>query len=112
MRDNDSLFLENLYQEGILDRLKGQGAGIKQGAGTLLKNFGGRLTGDVGDRPSARSEYAKAQQGSLLKSFVQKVQKEIVDFKNDLKIFKVDSNPETLQKDFPIIAQRLSEIET
>lgn len=111
MRNNDDLLLENLYQEGIWDRLKGQGSGIKQGAGTLLKNIGGKLTGDTGDRPSARSEYAKAQQGSLLKSFVQKVQKEIVDFKNDLKIFKVDANPDTLQKNFPIIAQRLKEIE-
>lgn len=110
MRNNDDLLLENLYQEGIWDRLKGQGAGIKQGAGTLMKNIGGKLTGDTGDRPSARTEYAKAQQGSLLKSFVQKVQKEIADFNNDLKLFKVDPNPDTLQKDFPIIAQRLEEI--
>jgi hypothetical protein len=111
MRNNDDLLLEQLYQEGIWDRLKGQGAGIKQGAGTLMKNIGGKLTGDTADRPSARTEYAKAQQGSLLKSFVQKVQQEIADFKNDLKLFKVDPNPDTLQKDFPIIAQRLKEIE-
>jgi hypothetical protein len=110
MRNNDNLLLENLYQEGIWDRLKGQGAGIKQGAGTLMKNIGGKLTGDTGDRPSARTEYAKAQQSSLLKSFIQKVQKEIADFNNDLKLFKVDPNPDTLQKDFPIIAQRLEEI--
>jgi excisionase family DNA binding protein len=111
MKNNDDLVLEQLYQEGIWDRLKGQGAGIKQGAGTILKNVGGKLTGDKGERPSARAEYAKAQQSSLLKSFTQKVQKEIADFKEDLKVFKVDSNPDSLQKNFPIIAQRLKEIE-
>lgn len=111
MKNKDDLFLEQLYQEGIWDRLKGQGAGIKQGAGTVLKNIGGKLTGDTTDRPSARGEYAKAQQSSLLKSFVQKVQKEIADFKNDLKIFKVDSDPDSLEKNFPIISQRLKEIE-
>ena len=111
MKNKDDLFLEQLYQEGIWDRLKGQGAGIKQGAGTVLKNIGGKLTGDTNNRPSARGEYAKAQQSSLLKSFVQKVKKEIEDFKNDLKIFKVDSDPDSLERNFPIISQRLKEIE-
>jgi hypothetical protein len=111
MKNKDDLFLEQLYQEGIWDRLKGQGAGIKQGAGTVLKNIGGKLTGDTNNRPSARGEYAKAQQSSLLKSFVQKVKKEIEDFKNDLKIFKVDSDPDSLKRNFPIISQRLEEIE-
>ena len=111
MKNKDDLFLEQLYQEGIWDRLKGQGAGIKQGAGTVLKNIGGKLTGDTNNRPSARGEYAKAQQSSLLKSFVQKVKKEIEDFKNDLKVFKVDSNPDSLERNFPIISQRLKEIE-
>ena len=33
--------------------------------------------------------------------------KEIEDFKNDLKIFKVDSDPDSLERNFPIISQRL-----
>jgi hypothetical protein len=110
MKRNDDLFLEQLYQEGIWDRLKGQGAGIKQGAGTILKNVGGKLTGDTGPRPSARSEYAKAQQSSLLKSFLQKVNNEISDFKNDLKAFKVDPDPAELEKNWPTISQRLKDI--
>jgi hypothetical protein len=111
MKKKDVLLLENLYQEGILDRLKGQGSGIKTGAGTILKNIGSRLTGEKTPKQSAGKEYSKAQQTSLLQSFKKKVEKEIQDFNNDLKSFKVNPNPLELEKDFPIIAQRLKEID-
>jgi uncharacterized protein YjbJ (UPF0337 family) len=111
MKRKDEFILEQLYQENIWDRLKGQTSGLKQGAGTFVKNVGGKLSGDTGPRKSARAEYAKAQQTSLLNSFKKKVDNEINDFNNDLKSFKVDPNPNNLEKDFPIIAQRLKEIE-
>jgi len=111
MKKKDVLLLENLYQEGIIDRLKGQGSGIKTGAGTILKNIGSRFTGDKTPKQSAGKEYSKAQQTSLLQSFKKKVEKEIQDFNNDLKSFKVNPNPVELEKDFPIIAQRLKEID-
>ena len=111
MKKKDVLILENLYQEGIIDRLKGQGAGIKTGAGTILKNIGGSLTGDKTPKQSTGKEYSKAQQTSLLQSFKKKVEKEIQDFNNDLKSFKVNPDPVQLEKDFPIIAQRLKEID-
>jgi hypothetical protein len=111
MKNKDVLLLENLYQEGIIDRLKGQGAGIKTGAGTILKNIGSRFAGDKTPKQSAGKEYSKAQQTSLLQSFKKKVEKEIQDFNNDLKSFKVNPNPVELERDFPIIAQRLKEID-
>ena len=111
MKKKDVLILENLYQEGIIDRLKGQGSGIKTGAGTILKNIGSGLSGDKTPKQSAGKEYSKAQQTSLLQSFKKKVEREIQDFNNDLKSFKVNPDPVQLEKDFPIIAQRLKEID-
>lgn len=111
MKRKDDLLLESLYQEGIWDRLQGQGAGLKRGAGTLLQKAGAKIAGQEAPQKSARGEYAKAQQTSLLNSFKKKVDKEIADFNNDLKSFKVNPDPSQLEKDFPIIAQRLKEIE-
>jgi hypothetical protein len=111
MKKKDDFLLEQLYQEGILDRLRGQGAGLRQGAGTLLQKAGAKISGQQGPQKSARAEYAKAQQTSLLNTFKRKVDKEIADFNNDLKSFKVNPDPNVLEQDFPIIVQRLKEIE-
>jgi hypothetical protein len=117
MKNKDVLLLENLYQEGIIDRLKGQGAGIKTGASVLGQKFKDKTVSALGGTPQKRSgetagqAYSKAQQTSLLQSFKKKVEKEIQDFNNDLKSFKVNPDPVQLEKDFPIIAQRLKEID-
>ena len=113
----DNLILENLYQENIWDRLKGTGAGLKAGASTLGQNFKNKAISALGGTPttttsgSAGQSYAKAQQSSLLKSFQGKIKKEIEDFKNDLKTFKVDPDQENFSNNFPTIAQKLKELE-
>lgn len=111
MKRKDDLLLENLYQEGILDRLRGQGSGLLRGAGATLQKVGSKISGTESPKISARAEYAKAQQKSLLNSFKKKVESEINDFYNDLKSFKVDPDPNQLEKDFPVIAQKLKVIQ-
>jgi hypothetical protein len=111
MKRKDDLLLENLYQEGILDRLRGQGSGLVRGAGAALQKAGAKIAGRETPNISARSEYAKSQQKSLLNSFKKKVQKEIYDFYNDLREFKVDPDLNEVEKNFPIIAQRIKEVE-
>ena len=111
MKRKDDLLLENLYQEGIFDRVRGQGAGLVRGAGAALQKAGAKIAGRETPNISARSEYAKAQQKSLLNSFKKKVQKEIYDFYNDLREFKVDPDLNEVEKNFPIIAQRIKEVE-
>ena len=113
----DNLLLENLYQEGIWDRLKGQGAGIKAGASTLGQGLKNKAISALGGTPTkepsntAGQSYAKAQQSSLLKSFQSKIKKEIDDFKNDLKKFKVDPDEKDFSTTFPTIAQKLQELD-
>ncbi len=113
----DNLLLENLYQEGIWDRLKGQGAGIKAGASTLGQGLKNKAISALGGTPTkepsntAGQTYAKAQQSSLLKSFQSKIKKEIDDFKNDLKKFKVDPDEKDFSTTFPTIAQKLQELD-
>jgi len=111
MKRKDDFLLENLYQEGIFDRVRGQGAGLVRGAGAALQKAGAKIAGRETPNISARSEYAKAQQKSLLNSFKNKVQKEINDFYNDLREFKVDPDLNEVEKNFPIIAQRIKEVE-
>jgi hypothetical protein len=111
MKRKDDFLLENLYQEGIFDRVRGQGAGLVRGAGAALQKAGAKIAGKETPNISARSEYAKAQQKSLLNSFKNKVQKEINDFYNDLREFKVDPDLNEVEKNFPIIAQRIKEVE-
>jgi hypothetical protein len=111
MKRKDDFLLENLYQEGIFDRVRGQGAGLVRGAGAALQKAGAKIAGRETPNISARSEYTKAQQKSLLNSFKNKVQKEINDFYNDLREFKVDPDLNEVEKNFPIIAQRIKEVE-
>jgi hypothetical protein len=111
MKRKDDLLLEQLYQEGIIERLRGKGAALVKGAGAGLQKFGSKIAGTEAPKISARAEYAKAQQKSLLNSFKRKVESEIKDFYNDLKTFKVDPDPTQLEKDFPVIAQKLKVIQ-
>jgi len=93
MNSNDQRLLEEAYNqvnEGIWDRLKGMGSGIKAGAGVIGQNIKNKAITTLGGQAPQGSgnttgqAYAKAQQGSLLGSFVKKATKEIADFKNDL----------------------------
>jgi hypothetical protein len=94
MKSKDQLLLEEAYNqvnEGIWDRLKGMGSGIKAGAGTLTQNVKNKaITALGGQAPEGPQQttgqaYAKAQQTSLLNSFIKKATKEIADFQNDIK---------------------------
>ena len=111
MKRKDDLLLEQLYQEGIIDRLRGQGSGLGKMAGAGLQKLGAKLSGTEAPKISARGEYAKAQQKSLLNSFKKKVESEINDFYNDLKSFKVNPDPNQMEQDFPVIAQKLKLIQ-
>jgi hypothetical protein len=111
MKRKDDLLLEELYQEGIFDRVRGQGSGLLSGAGAALQKVGAKIAGTEAPKISARAEYAKAQQKSLLNSFKRKVESEINDFYNDLKSFKVNPDPNELEKDFPIIAKKIKVIQ-
>ena len=89
MKNKDDLILEQLYQEGILDRIGGQFKGVKAGSGQLLQNLGRKIYQKAGGEampPSSQTagqSYAKAQQKSLLDSFTKKTGKEIEDFKKE-----------------------------
>jgi hypothetical protein len=117
MKTKDDLLLEHLYQEGILDRLKGQYSGIKAGAKQGLQNIGKSLYQKMGGEgtdkpsPSAGQSYAKAQQSSLLQSFIKKTNKEIEDFKSDLLSMGVSGDPKEIIKTHPIIAQKIQQTE-
>jgi hypothetical protein len=97
-------------EEGIWDRLKGMGSGLKAGASVVGQNLKNKavtaLGGTVTASPSATTgqAYAKAQQGSLLNSFIKKSNKEIADFKNDL------SKMGITQSDADLRASGLTEI--
>jgi hypothetical protein len=94
MKSKDQLLLEEAYNqvnEGIWDRLKGMGSGIKAGTGALTQNVKNKaITALGGQAPQGPQQttgqaYAKAQQTSLLNSFIKKATKEIADFQNDIK---------------------------
>lgn len=118
MKNKDDLILEQLYQEGILDRLGGQFKGIKAGSGQLLQNLGRKIYQKAGGEgmpaPSQTTgqAYAKAQQKSLLNSFIKKTNNEIEDFRKDLLAMGVSGDPEEIKKTHPVIAQRLKQVES
>ena len=102
---------DRIYNEGIVDRLKGQasgiGAGLKQGAQNLAGKVASKLGADVktsGD--TAGGAYSNAQQQSLVNSFIQKAQKEINDFNND--VSKMGVNPD--EEQFPEIKSKLDSV--
>ena len=76
MKNKDDLILEQLYQEGILDRIGGQFKGVKAGSGQLLQNLSRKIYQKAGGEAmppasqTAGQSYAKAQQKSLLDSFL------------------------------------------
>jgi hypothetical protein len=99
MKSKDQQLLEEAYDnvnEGIWDRLKGQGAGIaaglKQGAQNLATGAANKLGANI--KPSGQSmgqAYAKSQQKSIFSSFLQKAKAEIADFEADIqKLGKAD----------------------
>ena len=118
MKSKDDLILEQLYQEGIIDRLGGQFKGVKAGGGQLLQNLGRKIYQKAGGEAmpaatqTAGQAYAKAQQTSLLNSFTKKANKEIEDFKSDLLALGVSGDPEEIKKTHPVIAQRIKQVES
>ena len=118
MKSKDDLVLEQLYQEGIIDRLSGQFKGVKAGTAQVLQNLGRKIYQKAGGEgmpePSqtAGQSYAKAQQKSLLNSFIKKTNNEIEDFKKDLLAMGVSGDPEEIKRTHPIIAQRLKQVES
>jgi hypothetical protein len=118
MKSKDDLILEQLYQEGILDRLGGQFKGVKAGGSQILQNLGRKIYQKAGgsEMPAATQTagqaYAKAQQKSLLDSFIKKTNNEIEDFKKDLLAMGVSGDPEEIKKTHPVIAQRIKQVES
>ena len=118
MKNKDDLILEQLYQEGILDRIGGQFKGVKAGSGQLLQNLSRKIYQKAGGEAmppasqTAGQSYAKAQQKSLLDSFIKKTGKEIEDFKKDLLAMGVSGDPEEIKKTHPSIAQRIKQVES
>ena len=111
-KQREAVLLEEAYtevNEGILTRLKGQGAGVvaglKQGAQNIATGVAGKLGAKV--TPSGKTmgqSYAKAQQKSIFASFMTSAEKEIKDFEADLlKLGKADLN--TLKASHPEIEQ-------
>lgn len=107
MKSADQRLLEEAYDrvnEGIWDRLKGMGSGIKAGTGALTQNVKNKaITALGGKAPEGAQQttgqaYAKAQQTSLLSSFIKKATKEIADFKNDLSKMGITQTDADLRK--------------
>lgn len=111
-KQRNAILLEQAYEsinEGMWDRLKGQGAGftagLKQGAQNIAAGVAGKFGATV--TPSGKTmgqAYAKSQQKSIFKSFIDKAKKEIADFEADIqKLGKADldalkaSHPEIKQ---------------
>ena len=99
MKSKDQLLLEEAYDnvnEGIWDRLKGQGAGIaaglKQGAQNLATGAANKLGANIKTSGQTMGQaYAKSQQKSIFSSFLQKAKAEIADFEADIqKLGKAD----------------------
>jgi hypothetical protein len=118
MKSKDDLILEQLYQEGILDRLGGQFKGVKAGGSQILQNLGRKIYQKAGGvaipaaAQTAGQAYAKAQQKSLLDSFIKKTSSEIEEFKKDLLAMGVSGDPEEIKKTHPVIAQRIKQVES
>lgn len=117
--NNDSRDLEIIYEqinEGIWDRLKGQGAGIKagfkQGVQNVAANVANKLGANVATSGQTMGQaYAKSQQKSIFNSFVQKAQKEIQEFEQDMiKLGKQDLN--ALKASHPEIEQLIKSYKT
>jgi hypothetical protein len=105
-----------IYNEGIWDRLKGQasgiGAGLRQGAQNLASKAAGALGADV--KPTGQGmggAYANAQQTSLLNSFINKAEREIADFKNDISKMGVNADIESIRQTHPQIATQIDQVE-
>lgn len=107
MKSADQRLLEEAYDkvnEGIWDRLKGMGSGIKAGARALTQNVKNKaITALGGKAPEGPQQttgqaYAKAQQTSLLNSFIKKATKEIADFKNDISKLGINQSDADLRK--------------
>jgi hypothetical protein len=104
-----------IYNEGIIDRVKGQfsgmGAGLKQGAQNLVGKAAGALGAEVKTSGQTMGQsYAKAQQTSLLKSFIAKANKEINDFFNDLNKMGAGADVEAIRKTHPAIADKIDKV--
>lgn len=113
MNKKDQLLLEQAYEqmcsEGIWDRLKGTGAGLKSAIGTGIKNLGAKMTGDKQTGPTMGQAYAKSQQKSIFNSFLAKAEKEIKSFEADIqKLGKTDMD--SLKKSHPEIEQKITAI--
>jgi hypothetical protein len=117
MRNDDVLLNEayaQVYNEGILDRLKGQAAGIGSGLKQGVQNIAGKIAGAAGADVKTSGKtmggaYANAQQTSLLNSFIKKAQKELNDFVNDMSKMGAN-NIEDVKKTHPQIAQQMQQV--
>ena len=117
MKSKDQLLLEEAYNavnEGIWDRLKGIGsgmkAGIKQGAQNLSAGVASKFGADV--KPSKQTmgqAYAKSQQKSIFNSFLNKAKKEIADFENDIQKLG-NAEIAQLKKSHPEIEEKIKQI--
>lgn len=118
MKNKDDLLLEQAYEqvnEGIWDRLKGQGAGImsglKQGAKNVAIGAANKLGANI--TPTGKSmgqAYAQSQQKSIFNSFLKKTRAEIDEFKADIqKLGKQDLD--TLKASHPEIEQTIKSYE-
>lgn len=117
---NDEHLLEEaysqIYQEGILDRLKDQGAGLKAYAKQGLQNTGNAIARATGNKVeptnrTATNAFADAQQKSLIKTFIKKAQKEVEDFKRDMEA--MGGGDEAIKNDpsFTEAAQQIQQVD-
>lgn len=114
MKSKDQQLLEEAYDnvnEGIWDRLKGQGAGIaaglKQGAQNLATGAANKLGANI--KPSGQTmgqAYAQSQQKSIFNSFLQKTKAEVADFEKDIQKLG-QSDLAVLRKSHPEIEQAI-----
>ena len=118
MKSKDQLLLEDAYsevQEGIWDRLKGIGSGVKAGASVLGQNIKNKavtaLGGQATNAPTntAGQAYAKAQQKSIFNSFLNKAKKEIADFENDIQKLG-NAGIQELNQTHPEVEQTIKQI--
>ena len=113
MNKKDQLLLEQayeeIYNEGIWDRLKGTGAGIKSALGAGIKNVGSKLSGEKPTGPTMGQAYAKSQQKSIFNSFLSKSQTEIKNFEADIQKLG-GADLAALKKSHPEIEQKINAI--
>ena len=93
-KQRDIILLEQAYDtvnEGIWDRLKGQGAGLTAGLKQGIQNVAAGAASKLGVKGITSSgktmgqAYANSQQKSIFASFVATAKKEIADFEADIK---------------------------